>query len=554
MPESNNHLPRILVTGASGFVGKYFIESACEFYRIVGLARRSQVEAGVSYHPNIHWIQCDISRKARVEEAARYLRDSGGIDYVLHLAAFYDFDYSEKPEYTSTNIDGTRHILELARFLQVKRMIFSSSVAIFNFRGSEEQVDEKRVPDADFAYARTKKAGEQLMREYAVHIPCTIVRLAAVFSDWCEYGLLYRFLSNWVSGGLMSRILGGRGESAIPYIHIYDLIRCLMTILDRSDVLPRFDCYIASSERSISHQELFRLTTLYYFGKERRPIFMPKLLAYPGLCLRLALQRLHLSCQEAFERLWMLQYIDMKLVVDASYTYQTLDWQPKSRYHLLRRLLFLLEKMKSHPHEWRMRNEAKLHRAGQRANLLIYENLVEMKDEILAEIGREIIQDQENPNFRRYMDMDTRDLECYLNALYHLLLAAVRSGDRNLMLEYLDDVAMRRFADGFTPVEIGEVLSLFRRRLMTALYERQELVNFHQEIYDCIGLTIKMARDEIEELYDDLIQRMPQARIAASVTIPDCTRLQKLIRQFSAFYQVFPQESQKDNHSGKSLL
>jgi len=554
MPETNNHLPRILLTGASGFVGKNFIESAREFYRIVGLARRSQVEAGVSYHPNIQWIQCDISRQARVEEAARYLRDSGGIDYVLHLAAFYDFDYSEKPEYTSTNIEGTRNILELARFLNVKRLIFSSSVAIFNFRGSEEQVDEKRVPDADFAYARTKKVGEEMMREYAIHIPCTVVRFAAVFSDWCEYGLLYRFLSNWVSGGLMSRILGGRGESAIPYIHIYDLILCLMTILNRSDQLPRFDCYIASSERSVSHRELFRLTTLYYFGKERRPIFMPKLLAYPGLCLRLMLQRLHMACQEAFERLWMLQYIDLKLVVDASYTYRILNWQPKSRYHLLRRLLFLLEKMKSHPYEWRMRNEAKMYRTGQRANLLIYENLVDMKDDLLPEIGEVILQDRQNPNFRRYANLDQKDFECYLKALYHLLLAAVRSGDRNLMLEYLDEVAMRRFADGFTAVEIGEVLSLFRRRLMTALYEREELGKFRQEIYDYIGLTIQLARDEIEELYEDLVLRMPQSQIATAVPIPDCTRLQKLIRQFSAFYQVFPQESPKEKQTDKSLF
>jgi nucleoside-diphosphate-sugar epimerase len=426
--------------------------------------------------------------------------------------------------------------------LGVRRVIFASSTAIFKFGSTKEIVDEDRVPDADFAYARTKKQGEEMMRKYSAHVPCTVVRFAAVFSDWCEYALLFRFLAKWVSGKWDSRILGGRGESAIPYIHIYDLIVCLMTILSRDAELPHFDVYIASPSRSVSHNELFRLTMLYYFGRERKPIYLPKLLAYPGLAARAVLRKFRLTCEEAFERMWMLQYIDMKLIVNASRTYRLLGWQPKSRYHIMRRLLFLLEKMKSYPDEWRVRNEAKLRSVTQRANLLIYEHMMSLKDELLPQIKEEILSVPFNRRLKRYRQLEPADFTCYLQALYHVLLAAVRSGDRALMLEYIDDVAMYRFTEGFTADEIREVLSLYRRRIIAGLYDIPVLKAFHQEIYDAVGLTIQLAQDEIEELYENLLLRSPQKGVAAQPNVPDCTRLQKLIRQLSNFYQVAPHE------------
>ena len=47
------HLPGILVTGASGFIGRNFIEASMTNYRLFCLARRSQKEAGVPKHKNL---------------------------------------------------------------------------------------------------------------------------------------------------------------------------------------------------------------------------------------------------------------------------------------------------------------------------------------------------------------------------------------------------------------------------------------------------------------------------------------------------------------------
>ena len=43
------------------------------------------------------------------------MREHGGADYVVSLAGYYDFTNQEHPEYTRTNITGTRNLLDLAR-------------------------------------------------------------------------------------------------------------------------------------------------------------------------------------------------------------------------------------------------------------------------------------------------------------------------------------------------------------------------------------------------------------------------------------------------------
>ncbi len=57
-------LPKILVTGASGTIGRNIIEDLCEYYYIYALARRTQQDAGVLAHKNIEWILVDIARES----------------------------------------------------------------------------------------------------------------------------------------------------------------------------------------------------------------------------------------------------------------------------------------------------------------------------------------------------------------------------------------------------------------------------------------------------------------------------------------------------------
>ena len=241
-------------------------------------------------------------------------------------------------------------MLELAKWLGVKRFVFASSVAACRWPGTGNRINEESAPDADFPYARSKRAGEKLVRRYSEFFPCTTARLAAVFSDWCEYPPLYVFLSTWLSHRWNSRIMAGRGESAVSYISVDDLNRFFLTVLDRSHSLPAYDVYLASPNGSTSHRELFQTSTRHFFGSVVEPLLLPKGVAAVGLVARDLGGRI--SGNRPFERPWMLRYVDRKLTIDASRTMARLEWAPRPRRHVLRRLIFLIENRKSNPGAW----------------------------------------------------------------------------------------------------------------------------------------------------------------------------------------------------------
>ncbi len=536
--EINSKLPSIIVTGASGFVGRHFLEVIKDKYNIFAIARRSQSEAAIPFHHNIHWIQCDIGSWARVKEVINLIKENGGADYILHLAAFYDFEYTDKKEYENTNVKGTQYILDMAKSLKIKRFIFASSLAACNFPPKGKVVNEKTKPDANFAYAKSKKAGEKLVEEYSKDFPCTVTRFAAIFSDWCEYPPLYKFLSTWLAKKWDSRILGGKGESAVSYIHVHDVNKFLLTVLKKSKSLPEFDIYNVSPNGSVSHKELYKTSTLYFFGQEIKPIYFPKSLTYPGLFVRnCILANLHII-KKPFEKFWMLKYVDIKLNVDSSYTFERISWAPTSRYHIKRRLLFIIEKMKSHPEEWHVKNEIVLKRITERPNLIIYDHLIANKDKLIEKLTNHIL-DSENDNFTKFRSMKNVNLQFYINVLYHLLLAAVRSGDRGLMVENIDDIINQKFAEGFEPDEISKTFTAYKEIIVHELINNKELKVNKQDINDSISLTIQLVQDGIEDIYENLDKKIPSENVLNYELMPDSEELQRKVRQLSAFYQIF---------------
>ena len=530
-------LPGIVVTGASGFVGRHFVGATADKYRLFCLARRSQREAGIPHNDNIRWIQVDVGKWETLREVVGFVKDNGGADYVLHLAAYYDFGNADNPEYERTNIRGTRNVLKLAQQIGTRRFLFASSLAACEFPRRGEAVDEDSAPDAMFPYARSKRAGEKMMKEYSEWFPCTIFRMAAVFSDWCEYPILYRFLNAWLSRDWNARILGGKGESAVTYIHVQDLIKLYLRVIEKSDSLPRLCTYIASPNGSMSHVELFKTATRYFYGQDIKPIRMPKLLAIPGVALRQFLG--HITGHDSFERLWMTKYIDRKLMVDASRTHEELAWKPTPRYEVLRRLLFVIEKMKNHPDAWHLRNQEVVRRVAERPNFIIYDAMVEAREDLIDEIVRYLTAPEHQSRFHRYQEMDRDLLRWYVTLVYQLTATTVRTRDRTLMRNYGQAIAYRRFVEGFDVKEVCDAVSSIGDIIGKALQSRVKVSNVEQRIYDHITMTFQLAVDEIEDSYELMSARPPELleRIDRTSVLANSIDLERVVHQLEDISQ-----------------
>lgn len=533
-----NKLPTIIITGASGFIGRYFLDIVKEDFIVIAIARRSIKESRIPIHPNIHWIQWDIGNSSMMNEVMGHIMGKGGAEYLIHLAGFYDFEYRSNPEYQHTNIQGVDNILELSKLIGIKHFIFASSLTVSSFYTKGKIIDENSTADATFSYAISKKYGEERAKHYSKYFKCSVIRLAAIFSDWCEYAPLYKFLSKWLSNDLDARFLGGKGESAITYLHIHDLARLFLSVINKTESLQQYAIYCASPDNTISHKELFQTATRNYFGVTKKPFFVPKIIAYPGIIIKQLLGRISFI-PKPFEQLWMFKYIDQKLEVNASVTRKLLEWQPTPRYDILRRSLFLLEKMKSHPGEWHIRNEVALKTVARRINLVIYEIMIREEDNYLTEITNHIRLNKKTDEFKSYIELNIIDFQNYFRTLYHLLMATVRSGDRSLMIEYIDEIAIQRFAAGFELHELISAFTVLDQIISGELSKRRELKNNKQEIFDYISLTMQLASDQIEEEYENLKQKLMQHKIADTPVLLSNKKHLELIKKLSAFYQDF---------------
>ena len=497
----DNSLPGIIITGASGFIGRHFVEHNVNRYRMFCIARRSQRESGIPKHENIRWTQVDIGDFSNLQEVVVSINQYGGADYILHLAGYYDFTMVDHPQYEHTNVVGTRNVLKLAQYLNIKRFIFASSLAACKFDSSPDQVlDEQSPPNATYPYARSKRKAEEMIRDYSTMFPCTILRFAAVYSDWCEYPPLFVFLTTWLSEKWNARILGGKGDSSITYIHITDLIKMIQSILDQSENLPQLATYVASPNGTVSHNQLYEAATKYFYGRPKKAIRMPKVIALPGVIARTIIGKL--MGEIPFERPWMMRYIDKKLVVDSKQTNEHLSWNTSPRYDILRRLLFMIENMKNHYVDWTVKNETAMNRITTRFNIKAYGAMMRHRDFIINKMVGHVYSEENLERYKHYRDMDKLVLKWYLTMLYQLIATSIKVGDRILIRKYIQAIAIRRYKTGFPAREVVRFLTDFERIMISELLIDPEAQETREQLFTAITIAIQLSIDEIEESYE----------------------------------------------------
>ena len=502
------------MTGASGFIGRHLLDGLKEHFQIYGLARRSQLRCGAPFHENITWFQVDIGDKDTLATSFREIRSRGGADIVIHLAAHYDFTGEEHPEYWRTNVHGLRNVLEECSSLSLQRFVFASSVAACSFPKAGERLTEESPPDGEHIYAVTKRAGERMLEEFAHFVPSCIVRFAALFSDWCEYPPLYIFYETWLAKAWNSRILGGKGLSAVPYLHVREVIPFFRQLIQHIDDIGPQEVLIASPSETMNHKDLYDLACINDLGYRRKPVFMPTPLCRLGVWGRDLLGRV--LGNRPFERPWMVRYIDHDLAVDASRTYQRLDWNPRDRLRLYRRVPFMMENRKTDPVEWHRRNRAALKEVKLRANLRVHRLLEKHHDEI----GRRYLAAMVGPHAQRtypsYQRVPTEILEWRFKVALRNLLNAVRTADRGVFTDFCRDLALKRFKDGFDAMEVCNALELLNDTCIRVLKADPECEDVANRLHEILTMTVQFGCDKILGIYEELGDTVSDTEVSES--------------------------------------
>jgi UDP-glucose 4-epimerase len=152
---------RVLVTGGAGFIGSHIVE---HFQGRAEVRVLDNLRSGFLH--NLEAFKHEFARGSILDrELVRQAMQ--GVDYVFHLAAMISVPESmQKPvECTEINTIGTLVVLEEAERAGVKKLVLSSSAAIYGDNPVTPKV-ETMFPEPKSPYAITKLDGEYYCRMF----------------------------------------------------------------------------------------------------------------------------------------------------------------------------------------------------------------------------------------------------------------------------------------------------------------------------------------------------------------------------------------------------
>ncbi|RSK28326.1 NAD-dependent epimerase/dehydratase family protein [Bacillus sp. HMF5848] len=226
-------MKKVIVTGGSGFIGSHILEEL-------------QQQGYESYNIDIkkptyikdNFIQCDVRSETDVLEIFAEIDP----DYVIHLAAQTSVPYSMKnaTDDAINNIIGTVNVLEACKAMNVKKIIFASTAAVYGDPDSLPIKEESPLRPLS-PYGQSKKTAEEYIRLYRelYGLKYVILRFGNVFGPRQKHGGEAGVISIFMNQIIQNHPIEvyGSGNQTRDFIYVKDIVKANLVALknDESD-------------------------------------------------------------------------------------------------------------------------------------------------------------------------------------------------------------------------------------------------------------------------------------------------------------------------------
>ncbi|OGP64593.1 MAG: hypothetical protein A3K22_06445, partial [Deltaproteobacteria bacterium RBG_16_42_7] len=298
---------RVLVTGASGFVGRSLCCSLLEKGYIVQGLFRTKDKFTECRCCTEHFAVGEINAKTNWTDALNR------VDTVIHLASRVHFiqDTYVNPldEYKRINTDGTKRLAEMAVKARVRRMIFISTIKVNGEQTIYQPFTEDDLPHPQDPYAVSKWEAELALKQISTGtgLEIVILRPPLVYGSGVKANFLR--LLQLVDRGFFLPI--GSVDNHRSIIYLENLIDAIINCIDKTEAAGQ--TFLVSDEQDISTPDLIRMIASA-MGKR------PKLLPFPPTLLKVIGRFSGKNAEMA--------RLTGSLCIDSSKIRKVLNWKP----------------------------------------------------------------------------------------------------------------------------------------------------------------------------------------------------------------------------------
>lgn len=218
---------KVLITGASGFIGSFIVEESLRRGMETWAAIRPTSSKKFLTDKRIHLLELDFSSEEKLKEQLA----GHTFDYVVHAAG--TTKCLHKDDFYRVNTEGTMHLIQALLTLQmpIKRFIFISSLSIFGPVHEQQpylEISEDDIPCPNTAYGKSKLAAEQFLASIGNTFPYIILRPTGVYGPReKDYFLMAKSIQNHVD------FAAGFKQQDLTFVYVEDVVQAVFLAFDR---------------------------------------------------------------------------------------------------------------------------------------------------------------------------------------------------------------------------------------------------------------------------------------------------------------------------------
>lgn len=217
---------KAFITGSTGFIGSFVVQRLSQTEHELHCLVRKGSNTNLLEKVGAKQVEGDITDKGSLLQGMR------GCDWVINIAAAYEFWLPRKDVYHQVNVEGTRNVMECALECEVSKVVHVSTAVIYGKPAPSPFTEESPVGPVRFSrYAQTKYEGDLIAWDLYEKqgLPLVVIYPGGVLGS-CDPKTTGQYILRLINRRLPATVFP---DVIFPWIHVKDVAEAIVSAAEK---------------------------------------------------------------------------------------------------------------------------------------------------------------------------------------------------------------------------------------------------------------------------------------------------------------------------------